>query len=424
MNPAASRGWREFFALLPLLLVPLLLPVGRTAELGTLLGLLAGLWIVARQWRGVCSLASVRLLILLFACYAGAALWSLPDAVNTEQSGRVFASVWRYLPFGIFACWVLRRERRIQPIYLLLAALVALWAVDAWVQIFTGWSLGGPPAAHRISGVFGAENLKLGPVLAVLSPFLLWLLQRRWGWRGVVLGFVLLLGPIVMAGARQAWLQFALVGLAFAWQLGRTPLRRLAWLAGAAVLALAVIGVAWQHSPGFAKRMQRTVQVFDRGSGGLDWALSGRLDIWGTAVRMIAAHPVNGVGVRDFRYAYPTYAKPGDPFVAGQSCGPGQGACHPHQWLLEAAAGTGLVGLALWLVAIGAALRAWWRASAAARRRAWPLSLALAVNLFPVNTHLAFYSSWWGLLTWWLIALWCAVLLAADEPGGLRHAPT
>jgi hypothetical protein len=36
--------------------------------------------------------------------------------------------------------------------------------------------------------------------------------------------------------------------------------------------------------------------------------------------------------------------------------------------------------------------------------------LALGVMLFPLNTHLAFYSAWWGLLFGWLLGLWCAAL--------------
>ena len=36
--------------------------------------------------------------------------------------------------------------------------------------------------------------------------------------------------------------------------------------------------------------------------------------------------------------------------------------------------------------------------------------LALVAMAFPLNTHLAFYSAWWGLLFWWLIALYCAAL--------------
>lgn len=36
--------------------------------------------------------------------------------------------------------------------------------------------------------------------------------------------------------------------------------------------------------------------------------------------------------------------------------------------------------------------------------------LALLAMCFPLNTHLAFYSAWWGLLFWWLLALYCAAL--------------
>ena len=175
------------------------------------------------------------------------------------------------------------------------------------------------------------------------------------------------------------------------------------------------MAVAWYQSPGFAQRMQRSAQILQGQEPSTDWALSGRLAIWATAGRMIEAHPLNGVGVRGFRYAYPDYARPGDQFTGSQACGPGQGACHPHQWLLEVATGSGISGLILWLAGIAVALRAWWRAEPDARRRAWPVSLALGVCLFPLNTHLAFYSAWWGLVFWWLLALWCAAL-AADSP--------
>ncbi len=408
-------GW----ALLPLFLVPLLLPVGRTSELGTLIALVAGLALVWQHRSALWQLPSLRLFAGLFACYMLAALVSLPDTVNIGKSWGTFASIWRYLPLGIYACWVLRQPGRSRLLFACMALLVAFWALDAWVQILTGWSLGGPTAELRVTGVFGADNLKLGPVLATLSPFLFAELQRRWGWRGLAAGFVLLLGPVIMAMSRQAWIEFALIGTVFIWQLGRTPQQRAVWLAGAALAGLLVIAGAWWQSDGFAQRMQRTVQMFQGTERGLDHALSGRLFIWGDAVRMVTDHPVNGVGVRGFRFAYPAYAHADDPFIAGQSCGPGEGACHPHHWLLEAAAGTGFVGLLLWLIGIVAAVRAWWRATAAARRRALPATLALAAMWFPLNSHLAFYSAWWGLLCWWLLAVWCAVLLAPEE----RHEP-
>jgi hypothetical protein len=46
------------------------------------------------------------------------------------------------------------------------------------------------------------------------------------------------------------------------------------------------------------------------------------------------------------------------------------------------------------------------------------VTLALGVMLFPLNSHLAFYSAWWGLLFAWLLGLWCASLFVAGMPAG------
>ena len=80
--------------------------------------------------------------------------------------------------------------------------------------------------------------------------------------------------------------------------------------------------------------------------------------------------------------------------------------------MLEILSETGAVGLALWFVGAWVAVRAWRRADTAARERALAPALALAAMTFPLNTHLAFYSAWWGLLFWWLLALYCAALHA------------
>ncbi|MBA2077143.1 hypothetical protein PCA_01285, partial [Rhodanobacter sp. PCA2] len=44
--------------------------------------------------------------------------------------------------------------------------------------------------------------------------------------------------------------------------------------------------------------------------------------------------------------------------------------------------------------------------------------------LFPLNTHLAFYSAWWGLLFAWLLGLWCASLFVAGAPVGEEKTGT
>lgn len=402
--------------LLPFWLVVALLPFGRSSELGTFLCLLGVIMLFARHPSALQQHAGARLLLWLLAAYVGAALVSVFDSIVPGKSLGTVLALLRYVPLGLYACFAIRRDGKLQALYMAIALVLALWSIDAWLQMLTGWSLGGHAPAERISGIFGAANLKLGPTLAVLSPFALWVARRRWGVPGLALVFLLMLGPVVLAGSRAAWLIYALVGLGFAWREAGSPRQLLAYsTAGAMVLALAGI-VAWHASPRFQDRMGRTLLALRGTDHSLDTALSGRLDIWHASVRMIAAHPINGVGVRGFRYAYPHYAPANDHFLVDESCGVGEGACHAHQLVLEILTETGAIGLLLWLAAVVLAWRAWRRVGSAARDRAFPVSLALVAMLFPLNTHLAFYSAWWGLLFGWLLGLWCAALYVESPP--------
>jgi O-antigen ligase len=401
--------------LLPIWLVPALLPLGRSPELGVLLALLGSVMLLARDPHALRFHPGARLFLWMFAAYFLAALVSAIDSLAPGKSWSTCGWILRFAPLGIYVCFAARRPSKVRALFFATAAVIALWTLDAWVQAFTGWSLAGRADPERISGIFGAGNLKLGPALAVFSPFALWAARERWGLRGLVAAFVLVLVPVLLAGSRAAWLCYGLVALAFAWRASRGPARFLALCAGAAV-ALAIVGaVAWQVSPRFETRMQRSLAALQGSSASVDTALSGRLDIWSTSLRMVADHPFNGVGVRAFRYAYPHYAPANDHFVTAESCGEGEGACHAHQLLLEVLTEGGAIGLLLWLAAAFVACRAWHRADAFARERAFPATVALAVTVFPLNTHLAFYSTWWGLVFWWLVAVWCAALYA-DMP--------
>ncbi|HEU4855935.1 MAG TPA: O-antigen ligase family protein [Rhodanobacteraceae bacterium] len=401
--------------LTPIWLVVFLLPFGRSSELGTLLCMLGAIILFFRDRHVLAGHAGARLLLWLWAAYFGAALISAPGAVDPARSWSSAAAYLRFAPFGVYVCFAVRREARLHALCLATGIVVALWALDAWVQALTGYSLGGHAEAQRISGIFGAGNLKLGPVLASLSPFVLWAAKRRFGRTGLIVAMLFLLVPILLAGSRAAWITYGVALLAFFWIEARTPLRFAGWVLAACMVVAVAMGLAWKTSARFDARMDRTVAALHDTRHALNYASSGRLDIWRVTGRMIAAHPVVGVGVRDYREAYPRFAPATDPFVTSEACGVGEGACHPHQLVLEVLADTGVVGLVLWLAALGLALRAWRRVGAAARQRAFPVTVALAVAVFPFNTHLAFYSAWWGLLFWWLLALWCAALYA-DVP--------
>ncbi|HET8900108.1 MAG TPA: O-antigen ligase family protein, partial [Rhodanobacteraceae bacterium] len=347
---AAMASHRDaIVALLPLWCVIVLLPFGRSAELGSLLAIVlvaVGVWRQPRAWLGT---PTARLLLALFAAYFLAALLSALDAIRPARSWETCLGLLRFACLGLYAAHVLDRASRLRAMAYVIAAVATWWALDAWLQFLTGWSIGGPAEPERITGIFGAGNPKLGIVLATLAPFVLWAAREWRGRLALVLAFAFLLLPVLVAGSRQGWLAYALVTAIFVWRECGTPRRFVAWM-GLALLAMGLAGLAaWQVSPRFDARMQRSLLAFDGSTAALNTALSGRLDIWRTALGVFETHPFNGVGVRDFRYAYPRHARPGDRFVTVDNCGADAGACHPHQWLLEVASETGVIGVLLWL---------------------------------------------------------------------------
>jgi O-antigen ligase len=402
-----KSAFAELWPVLVVLAVAALLPVGRLAELPLLVAALVALVRVARgrlDWRAP---GPERALLVVFACWWGAAFVSGIDAVAPARTWTTIGVGLRYLPFAWFAGWALRDASCWRGVTTAVAAIVTLWLLDAWVQMALGFGLGGAAEAERVSGIFGADNLKLGPVLAVLSPFVLLAARRKFGHAGLATGFVLLLGPILMAGSRAAWIAFAIVCGFVAWhetrRFGRFALAILAAIA----IALVAGGIARQDSARFDARMERSLLALEGSTEALDEASAGRVRIWRAALAMTADHPFNGVGVRGFRYAYPDYAAPGDAFVDPATA---TGAAHAHQILLEVLSETGVAGMLLWLAGAWTGVHAWRRADAAARERARAPALALAAMCFPLNSHLAFYSTWWSLVFWWLIALYFAAL--------------
>ena len=408
--PGESRA-HEFVVLLPLWLVVVLLPVGRTAELPLLAGAIAGVvlaWRERMRWR---AHPGLPLLLAAFAAYWLSTALSAPDAVDPEKAWTETAADLRFLPFALYALVVLEQRERRARLAWLVAIVVAFWVLDALAQGQFGTGLGGRLEADRVSGVFGDDNLKLGPVLGVFAPLLLAETLHRYGRRATFVAWVLLAAAILLAGARAAWVAYALVTVVMLVRIahGRRELVGFAALLLAAGTVLALAG--YLASDRIAARVDRTVAALRGDAASVDHALAFRMPIWRTALEMAADHPVNGVGVRGFRVAYAGYAEPGDRWVDAES---GTGAYHPHQIVLEILAETGAIGLLLWLGAAGLFLRAWHHASRAARHAAFAPGLALAAMTFPLNTHLAFYSSFWGLVFWFLVA-WFVAALAAER---------
>lgn len=394
---------RRLLPVLGVLAVPALLPFGRSAELPLLLGAVAGLVLAARD-PSLRRVPEFRLATLLFLGYWLPELLSAPDALDRGRAWREVAVDLRFLPFLWFVIAALRAPGALSLAWRGLAVIVAAFAADALLQAGTGASLGGPASSDRLSGVFGADDLKLGPVLAVLAPVPLLVGWQRGGWRGFALALALLLPVVLLAGARAGWIGLAVAVVAVPWH--RAGARRALAVAGMALAAALLLGLVSYHaSERFAARVERTAALRSADAAGLDHALAGRLAIFDAGWRMGLQHPVNGVGVRAFRVAYPDYARPDDRWVRE-----GGTALHAHHWALEVFSETGLLGLAGWLGALLLGWRAWRGAGRPGRQAAAPAAIALLVLLFPINTHLAVYSSVWGMLLFVLVGLFVAAL--------------
>ena len=403
------------------------------------LGALAAIvMLLVARFRGGTQLLSGpawALTSVLFVAYWLPELLSSVDAIDRMRALREVAIDLRYLPFLWLVASAVATSRGRRITFGGLGVIMGIWTLDALAQAVFGtsplfWGIDqvkhlisdhgmclASEAAQvdRLSGVLGPCNLKLGLVLASLSPFVLYLAGKRFGNIGWVVAAIAMGTVVLMGGARAAWLTFALVLLFSGW-------RVLGWkkLAGLFVFGALALGALTVTVPQVRERIVRTTYALTASNDGMDMALSGRTRIWGAALCMVRNHPINGVGARGFREAFPA-CDPNRGEVAAWGEGP---ALHAHQVVLEVLSETGILGLLCWLAGAAMAWRAWRFADAAARDRARPAMLALAVTVFPFNTHLAFYSTFWGGLTLLLAALYAGSLLAreADAEPGMRTA--
>lgn len=422
-----APGWR--WAPAWVLAFVALWPAPGYAEAALALGAIAGIVkLVTSRFRGGTALLSgpawALTSVLFFAYWLPEAISAI-DAADRARALREAAVDLRYLPFlWVVASAVASDEGR-RRTFGGLAVIVGIWTLDALIQAVTGtsplfWSIDSikqaisghgmctaaeVAALDRLSGILGPCNLKLGIVLASLSPFALDAAGRRYGRIGWLVAAMLIGLVILLAGSRAAWLTY---GLVLAW----TGWRLLGWKRLLAVFALgaALLLAAALISPPVAERLHRSTAALTGEANGVDHALSGRTRIWSAAMCMARTHPFNGVGARGFREAFPD-CDAGAGTQAAWGVGP---ALHAHQIVLEVLSETGVIGLLLWLAGAAMAWRAWRYADAAAREHARPAMMALAVSVFPFNTHLAAYSTFWGGVLLLLAALYAGSLLGRN----------
>lgn len=134
---------------------------------------------------------------------------------------------------------------------------------------------------------------------------------------------------LVICGGRAGWAGGAVAVVVFLLMAGRyhkLVVHARHWLYVAGVVALGLAGYALAYGPDF---VLRRLMVVPEGGRGL---MSGRMDVWESAVRHLGDSPLFGVGLMGFRHL------------------PGTVDMHPHNWVLQMLLETGLVGTALFAV--------------------------------------------------------------------------
>ncbi len=390
----------------------LLFPFKRSVELPLLLLSIGGFVLAYRHGASFFQQPAVRLFTFLFVSIWVPMLLSVPDSYHLKSSLSTALSFPRLYLAGLFLICTLSQQEESRLLVKLLAYLAAIWVVDALFQAMTGHNfLGYAQIPARLNGVFGENSLKLGNALPVLAPFLILVLRSK---PLLMLLAALMVGAVViLAGSRGGWVSF---GLVCVWLVISEAQRRgiSLWKIGAVAALVGVVGIlAVFENPGARQRLDQTLLLFSGEEAKVDLALSYRWTIWQDAFAMVEQHPINGVGVRAFRHAYPEFAQPADPFVQADidADSVGQtGAFYAHQIVLEVMSETGLIGLAglVWFYAL--LVRAWYRADRERRILSLPFAMAALAWLFPFNTHPAFYSAQWSVLIWLVLAMLCASL--------------
>lgn len=398
----------------------LLFPLKRSVEFPILIMTIGGGVLAYKYGRAFFREPAVRLFTLLFACIWLPILFSVPDSYDLNKSGGTSLAFIRLYLSGLFVIWALSTQNQAPLLVKLLAGLTAFWVVDALFQAATGHDFFGyAQLPARLNGVFGERQLRLGNALPVLAPFLLLALRHK---PVLMLLAAALTGAVViLAGSRGGWVSF---GLVCAWLLFSETRRRGVplWKMGAVAALIGLAGTfAAFENPGAKQRLDQTLLLFSGDEAKIDQALSLRWTLWKDAFAMIDAHPVNGVGVRAFRYAYPEFAQPGDPFISvDEKSGRPTGAFYAHQIALEVTTETGLIGLAGLGLFYTLLVRHWRSANPERRILALPFAMAALAWVFPFNTHPSFYTAQWSIMIWLVIAMLCATLLplqkTADTP--------
>ncbi|MCD6291641.1 MAG: O-antigen ligase family protein [Anaerolineae bacterium] len=383
-------------------LIPLPIHVGATDANELLLLLVIAAWLAQGVVRREVVVPHPPLLLPMLLLL-GAYLATIPGAWSL-RAGLVDTAKWVEGLVLYLVVVALLPPRRVP--WLIGAVLLAATA-EAMLGLYQFIRAIGPPQFVvlerfvRAYGTFRQPN-PFGGYLGLVAPIAISLtwwaaiqVWREWRtsdkWRSSAL--LALLGAstgtvivgLIVSWSRGAWLGFVAATIVIIVARGWRTITAVALTIATGVAVIILGGYArspataalWSRMAGLGHYMHfidpRTVEITDK-----NFPIIQRLAQWWAAWRMFSDHPWLGVGIGNYATAYPAYALPRWYLSLG----------HAHNYYLNAAAETGLIGLAAYLTAGIATLS--WVGRQALKGDGW--QQALAIGILGVLAHLSVHN--------------------------------
>jgi O-antigen ligase len=349
----------------------------------------------------------IFLLLLLLVWVSLSMIWSMDPSATIRSFG-----FW-WVAAGVFVVVATSLTER-RHIVIVCVAFV----VGALISVIVGFVPGvtvpsdvaGTPEANRLAGSYGDPNFLaagLVPAMALTAGLAAVTRGTRRRMALLACAAVLIVG-LIATGSRGG---LVAAGVAAGGALLVARGKRLSILA--IFVTVVLIGGLWVATTSSSSLSR----VRDFGTG------NGRIDLWTVALRMGDAHPITGVGLEAFPEEAGKYIRRPGRLQSGQ-LGAQLILQQPHEahnTYLQMFAETGIVGAALLVAVVIAAMRATWMAARTFERSgdfrfaalAWSVLIAQAAVLIAST----FITDPNDERTWILLALGPALLTVASRTG-------
>lgn len=378
-----------------------LLPFSRLAELPILILSIIGIVLLIKQKIPFKS-ERIKTLTIVYFCYLFMILISAIDSYWPDKTFIVGLASLRFYLASLAIITVLK-PHHFKLLINIIAMFALFLAIDALIQYFLGFDLIGRQSyPGRLNGIFGEDHAKLGPLLALLFPFLLISLQNTKTWIRWIAVLITLIS-VTLTGTRSAWIMLIFTSIVYFFY--HIKQKRIQLIIKSTIATFILLLSLWFISPEFKQRIDRSFALFQGSEESIDFALANRLSIWKSSINMINAHPINGVGAHGFRKAYPKFAEKGDYWQQNGGVG-----MHAHHWILEVLSETGLIGFLIIIYAITRLFR--FIKPYFNQKYSWAFSISLISAFLPITSTYSIFASFWSICIWFV---GCGLILVSLE---------